>query len=335
MKKFGLFVLILMLTGFIFGSKVVKIPDILKPTTIAVDDDQLYITEAATIYIYSLKDFSLKKKFGKKGEGPQEFNVNPMRGIRLHIQPDQIIVDCQGKVAYYGKDGTFKKEMRSVPTFAQYMPLGEKFAGIGFAGDSKGGYIAVSIYDSHLKKEKEIHKMSVPNPEKDGINPITVLTLPYLYTCDNKIFVGGKDGSIEAFDAGGQKLPPIIKEYKKVKITQEHKKKYIQFFSTDQRFKAFYERDKNRIGFSEYFPIVRNFHIEDKILYILTFREEDGKSEFLIYDINGKLLKTTLLPFEEMSPIALYPYTIKKGKLYQLIDNPKTEEWELHITEVR
>jgi hypothetical protein len=42
-------------------------PDILKPEFIQVDGDELFINEGPSIFIYSLKDFKLKKKFGKQG----------------------------------------------------------------------------------------------------------------------------------------------------------------------------------------------------------------------------------------------------------------------------
>ena len=39
-----------------------------------------------------------------------------------------------------------------------------------------------------------------------------------------------------------------------------------------------------------------------------------------------------MVPFAESEFLCAYPYTITKGALYQLNENPDTEEWELRIT---
>jgi hypothetical protein len=38
---------------------------------------------------------------------------------------------------------------------------------------------------------------------------------------------------------------------------------------------------------------------------------------------------------EKMKRKAQYPLTIKNGKLYQILENPDSEEWELHIAAIR
>jgi hypothetical protein len=41
-----------------------------------------------------------------------------------------------------------------------------------------------------------------------------------------------------------------------------------------------------------------------------------------------------MVPFKEAEFLQAYPYTINNGKLYQLKENPDTDEWELHSHEV-
>ena len=71
-RKINLFILLLFFSGSVsvFAAKIVPLQELRKPETIAVDCSQIYITESASIYIYSLKDFRLIKKFGQAGEGP-------------------------------------------------------------------------------------------------------------------------------------------------------------------------------------------------------------------------------------------------------------------------
>jgi hypothetical protein len=56
-----------------------------------------------------------------------------------------------------------------------------------------------------------------------------------------------------------------------------------------------------------------------------------------IYSEEGKLLKTVFVPLVEtdmlLPPVYNY-YTIKQGKLYRLVENVDTEEWNLYISAI-
>jgi hypothetical protein len=52
--------------------KVASFPDILKPGMIIVRGGRLFVTEGATISIYSMKDFTRIKTFGKPEKGHEE-----------------------------------------------------------------------------------------------------------------------------------------------------------------------------------------------------------------------------------------------------------------------
>jgi hypothetical protein len=66
---------------------------------------------------------------------------------------------------------------------------------------------------------------------------------------------------------------------------------------------------------------------------VQTFKKIDGKTGFLIFDLDGKYLKTTFLPLVFQDIITPYLFTIDGGKLYQLAEN-EDEEWELRISEI-
>jgi hypothetical protein len=74
------------------------------------------------------------------------------------------------------------------------------------------------------------------------------------------------------------------------------------------------------------------FHVTGGKIYVMTNKETVGKNEFIIFDLKGNVLKKLFIPvapFEE-SMIPLF-YTISNGKLYHLVDNEETEEWEVRI----
>lgn len=339
MKKFNAFVLVLLLTGFVFAGKAVPFPDILKPETIAVDNQYIYITEGAAVHIYSLKDFSLKKKFGKPGEGPQEFKLFPGVALRLTVLPEYLLLESMGKLSYFTKEGNFKKEMKThivSPMFGRYKPIGEGFVGMAPFREDKKLFVKITLYDSTVKEIKGIFKIetSVPRPGHD-INPITITRIPSLYVYDNKIFFDGDNGIIHVFNESGKELQSIKHAYEKEKVTEAHRNNYINYFQSHPIYKRLYAQDKDRVKFPEYFPPLRRYHIADKQIYVLTYKVKENKSEFFIFDLDGKLIKHTFLPVMEKNAVEMNPYTSKNGKLYHLMEDEETEKWELHITEIK
>ena len=82
------------------------------------------------------------------------------------------------------------------------------------------------------------------------------------------------------------------------------------------------------------FPAIRDYYVADGRIYVLTYKEEDGKSEWLIFDLAGKFLKRLFLPYQYMTPVDGYPTAVKNETLYQLIESEEGEEWALHITDL-
>lgn len=78
-----------MISGFVFGEVVATFSEVMKPGGMKISKDYIYITQGTTIYIYSISDYKLKKKFGKSGEGPKEFN----RFAALIIQKNKLIIN--------------------------------------------------------------------------------------------------------------------------------------------------------------------------------------------------------------------------------------------------
>jgi hypothetical protein len=327
-------IIVLLLSVLLSAEKAAPLPELMKPGQIKADKNNIYVVEGATIYIYSLKDFSLRKKFGKKGEGPQEFMLPPPGRVELIIRPDALLVNSLGKLSYFTTGGEFQKEIKiSVIMDSWVSPLGNRFAGVCFRQEDNIFYNTINIFDEELKKGEEIFKFkSALQPGK--VDFITAARLPLLCTMEDKIYFGGKDGDIYVFDDKGKKLSTIRHEYEKVKLSEARKKMYIDFFKTDPRYKQGWEQFGKQAQFPAYFPVLRDLTVSDGKLYILTYKEKDGKREFYISGTDGKLIKKTMLLLPEMNPLELYPYTINNNKLYQLIENEDSETWELHITKI-
>jgi hypothetical protein len=338
MKKCTLFLVVMLFTGLGVSAEKVVLPELLDPNTIAVDKDQIFITDGVSVYIYSLTDFGLKKKFGKKGEGPREFLAPPQTGgLRLDVQPDYILINSIGKVSYFSRTGEFQKVIKGKAGFAVYRPLGSQFAGLGFAQDNNLVYTTVNIYDSQLEKVKEIHRQKGFFQMGRKMNPL--LKPPGVLTSGtDRIIVNTRiDGIILVFNGKGEKHCTITHDYEKFKLTDEHKKAILHFYKTDPRIKDNWGYIKDKIEFPTAFPEVQSFTVNNNKVYAQTHRREENKAEFFIFDLdNGKFLKKVFLPFADKNPfVEISPYTVNNDVFYQLVENAGKEKWELHIHPVK
>jgi hypothetical protein len=85
--------------GFSFGKTTAVLPDIYKPGFLSIDGCNVYIIDRDTVNIYSFGDYKFKKKFGDRGEGPQEFKYEI--GFLINTSTEYILVESLGKMSYF------------------------------------------------------------------------------------------------------------------------------------------------------------------------------------------------------------------------------------------
>ena len=323
-----------MTAAFLFPGQTITLGEVMQPGSITVDDSQLYITENATIFIYTLQDFTLKKKFGKEGQGPQEFAIHPRVPLSVDASTDVLIINSLGKVSFFSKNGEFIKEVRAMPNYYNFQPIGDQFLGLGQVFEENALYNTVNIFDSELKKLREIYRADsgLKGPGKG----IQVLSKPFLYQGYKRmIMLPGKDDShIDAFDLQIKKMFTVTVKCDRLKVTQDFKDKVIHYFKTSSRTKDIYEVLLKPVNFPEYFPVYQAFFVVDDKIIVLTWKKEKERNEFFIYDLTGKFVKKTWIPLVYQNELEFYPLTINNGKLYQLIEDLDNEEWRLHISTV-
>ena len=340
MKKFIMvFVLICWAAGFVFPGKVAVFPGLANPFYILADNSQLYITDGPVINIYSLTDYKPVKKFGRAGEGPREFKLNPRRSAGsafIFIHPDYILANSLGKVLYFSKKGEFIKETRVNTRARRFRTLGQGFAGEEFVREKDNMRYSVRfIYNSNFKRVKELYRRQSFSQPQGDMNPFYMVS-PIMEVYRDRVYINDPEGlTIYVFDANGNQLPSIKHNYDKLVITDDYKNEMLNWYKTYPSFKDRWPQWKDRLKFPGYFPAIRWFNVIDDKIYVLTHKQENEKSEFIILDLDGKFLKKAMVPLVEKDERLWYPYTIKNDKLYQLIENPDEEEWELHVKEIK
>jgi len=328
------FLFFVLLAGVCSGERVAVFLDLSDPAGIHSDGERIYIVERATIRIYSSADYRFINVFGKRGEGPGEFRTGQEDSVLLNVQPDYLAVNSQGKIVFFKKDGTYTREI-ATPAGRWLRPLGKNYVGMRYLYDEDGTRNhVVSLYDAQCRKVKEIYREKAEiQPRLKTIDAVS-WTRQIFRTYNEQVFIDGKNKTIHVFDNKGDKRYDISLDYEQIKITGDIKQKYISFYKEKSPFwRTRWERLKAWYRFPDYLPVIRDFFVADGKIVIQTFKEENNKSELLVLDTKGKLLKRIFLPLVKNSLIFYHSWAIGNGQIYQLVEN-EDEEWELHVTKI-
>jgi hypothetical protein len=332
-KKYLIFILFLLLFSAVHAKQIVIIPDAFNPAQLYVTNERMYIVDGVTILIYALKDFQLIKKIGKDGEGPGEFKDAI---YWIYFRDNHMIVNSQAKVSYFSPEGEFIKEKKAFAgsRAGDFCPIGNQFVAVQFLTEKQTFFKTVNIYDSKLKKIKEIYR------GKEDFQPgkyMKAYSEPKTFTVHgDKIYVSFEnDFKISVFNNQGEKLFTIEKEYQRLEVTEEHRQAAHLYYKTDPYYKKYYERIKPLLEFPAHLPAVKTFAFSEDKLYVHTYNKKDKKTEFYVFTPMGKFVESVFLPIigeEEFTYQLQTIYEFKNGKLYQLVENEDTEEWEVHIS---
>jgi hypothetical protein len=325
-----IYVMIIIFIGgglFLFPERLATLPEIMKPGSICVDNNQLYVAERSSIYLYSTKDFKLVKQFGKQGEGPGEFKNNPI----IKAFPDYLLINSFGKLIYFSRNGELIKEKKTTGrfTFLVY-PLGDNFVGlqVKFNRESKKRSYAITLFDKDFKSIKDVAESE---RRMQGRSQTIEMEMVHDYlghdVYGENIYVGdtNKGFFFEVFNSKGNKLYQIEKEYEQLEVTDEYKNNYIE----NMKKSTFYKRVKDRVKFTckKYFPAFKNFSINSGKIYVFTYKIKDKKQEVIIMDLKGNILKKTFFPDDVI-------YSIDNDRFYYLKENEEKEEWELFVEKI-
>jgi hypothetical protein len=336
MKITSLIISLLIILNFAFAEKVIVLPDLVNPNSIIIDNDNMYITEGTSVYIYSLKDFKLLKKFGGKGQGPGEFITLPGIDMRLYILNNHLFINSISKISIFTKKGIFVKEIRTKKRDADFQPMDKIFVGSSVIMKDKVQYQIINIYNANLKKIKEIFRQKTPfQPDNliTGFNPlIQFQSTSQFYSMCNRIFIKDNNGIIHVFKATGKEIFLIKHNFEKLKVTNNHKEEVYNYYKNHPGTKMIFKAIKNKMKFPTYFPYIRNYKVNDNRIYVLPYAKKNGISCFYIFNMKGKLVEKIPVKIEEKNILELYPFFIKGRKLFQLVENE--EEWELHIKSI-
>jgi hypothetical protein len=326
------FILLLVLPWSSIRAKIAATLQLLtNPTGIAVKGHRIYIADFPAIYIYSLKDFRLIKKFGKQGAGPGEFLPRSSKDkFFIYLLDETVFVESNGRVSFFILNGDFLKEFNVAAVGYRFQPFGNRFLGKKRVMEERSVYGTINLFDKRFKRVKEVFR--VPYSIQPGkkilvFNPNDFRYHPgenYLYIRDSKEF------AVKIYDNHFKLVSTIKREnYTLRKILPEDKKKMHSVFKV--ALKERYAVLRHRITFPETFAAIRNILMDGGKLYIITFKKQEEGVECFLYTPEGTFIQKLHIPLIFENILQYYPYTIHNGSLYQLIENEDAEEWELHV----
>jgi hypothetical protein len=347
-------ILIFLLLGqVVWAEKIGTLKEVFKPQMIKVFQNDLFVVEKHNYFIYALNGLQLKKKVGKLGEGPGEFQPDPARTIVITAFPEYIIGESRHKIVYFSRTGEYIKELRKLPEIIQTLPLGKNYAALHILyGQDGKNYFVVSIYSPEMKELKTIYKQKFFTFE----NSVFVMpdSLNYCVAGD-KLFVDqSPDGFvIGVYDSEGNKLKEIRQNYKPIPVTTAQKEAAfnayldIPFFQRlikeQGRAAAVTEAKKANLIYPDDYPPIQYMMVDNQKLYVKTYNKKNNKEEYLVMDLDGKGLKSFYLPevrdvdfLVQMQGDKKY-YTIHNNKFYylKLTDVDDEEVWEVHMEPIR
>ncbi len=349
MKKLMLLLTVILLSFPVLtgaAQKLGEIPELMKPGMLEVDDNKLYVVQGATVHVFSLENLKEIHRFGKKGEGPGELPTVPRWNNRLLITPDAIYMEGERKIIRFDKQGNFLSETRKPFESAMFIPVGKNFIAKKHRLEKQKSFMLLSLYDADMKEIKELYRQEFvqqPNPG-GGVKIDLFGDMLNVGVIGDKIFI---DKSPEGFvldvlNSSGKKLYRIQKEVTPLKVTAAHKETAIELVKQDplvrERIKRFGSwanlKKVIHFHFSPTKPAIRDFLAADGKLYARTFKEKEGKEEYIIMNPKGNLLRTAWVPRVVTDGLkdrltGVRRWTIRNGNMYYLLENETTETWEL------
>ncbi len=328
-------------TGFGYAEKLSVLPGLNSPTTIEIVDNELFVIDSVVVYVFSLKDYKLVRKFGKRGEGPGELLPNPEISPQMEVLDGKVYVSTPTKSICFSKEGKMLSEKKFAVFSPQIIHHGKYYALTKAAEGSDGiQRFKVGLYDANMKGVKDIYSRNREAAYKKGKIEIPPFLL-YIRSYKDKLYVFDhvKGFHIDVFDKDGKPLKPIDVDYDKVKVTKAYEKELFDWLSIQPHYKESTMDVKSMIAVAEYLPVMKTFLISEDKIYVQTYVEKDGKSEFVIVDLKGKVLKKLFLPVEidamkiQASPDVLFAF--RGDTCYCIKENTEDEVWVLHKFSVK
>ena len=332
MKKLLIIVLLVLFYSLLGASEIFDLPDLLSPHTMTIQGQDIYIAAKSQVFIYEYPN-SLKKVFGKKGEGPGEFREYFDQGLLVSLEGNKICVCSNGRISFFNKDCTFINEKKTGIGHT-YSAFKNGLVGMRFYTEDNFACNHIVLVDNNMKLVKNLQKKIHWFQPGKSIDPVNVHNPRYSVMGDS-IYTEDPEGQIHIFNSTGNNIGVARADYQRVEVSEKDQAMYHEYYKNHKYYKDRYNELKHLIKFPKHFPPVKFFDCSDNNIYVLTFVRKDGANEFFIFDKTGKFkrklfVKMKDIPLQEVNPLI----RIANHKVFQLFEDQDEEIWQLFVTEI-
>jgi hypothetical protein len=318
--------LILILVSFLYNplsssTDALLLEKVMKPHALLITKKHIVVAGEKTVQLYSLKDGSFIRFFGRLGMGPGEFSSRP----QIYFQPpDTLLINSRMKLTIFNLDGTHIKDVKFPQMISKIIPLDSKYMASLFniVGEKRAYSHSAALCDSRFQLIKKLDEHITPNP----IRRIDVIFFKWDFKVyQNKVFIIKPQNNgllINVFDHNGNSVYSINKEFEKIKVPREFVQKKREEIKKAK--KEYWPLLKDTLYFPAFFPVVQNFFINDHKIYIKTWLSRDDLIQFIVMDLRGMEQKAVYMP--DTGKL----FAIDTGRYFYLKENIEKEIWELH-----
>ena len=263
----------------------------------------------------------LINKFGKKGQGPGEFNMPS--GIQITPEGNLMIEDVTNRrLSYYSFQGEHIKDVSTATKLAMVRVLISKQGNMfgmqmGMPADAGEGklFYEFNMLDKELNSLFTLAKIEFPIPIPGSGNKMNIMDMTAPYQFDSKgniLFSRNQDYEIKVFNPVGKNIRTIKKNYKPIKITQEDIDEMLERFPSN----AGGINTREMFEFPDNFPPFQNFTLDEQDrIYVRTYVKGKNEGEYVIdiFDAKGIFISQLVTKADFR--------LIKNNKIYSVEEN--------------
>jgi hypothetical protein len=306
----------------------IPLPSLEKPDAIVMNSAYIAVADGTSVKLFDGSTFQFIRTIGREGQGPGE----SQDFAYPQLLPEHILVSSTNKISYFTFDGDLIKEKKHALMASNVLAVKDKYVAfviIRPVDRSEDFQLAYNLYDSDFRKIRELHRGEwfIKKNRRRGFFEI------FFYdTCQDKIVLAHRQGFvIEILDAEGNVIHSIKPEVQLIPFTKEDKEEVIRYWRQERGYnQEQIESLDRRTDFPEHYPPLLTGRVDNGKIYAVTYRQEGGRRECLVFDLAGRFIKRTWLSLAMAAPNSAGPFAIRGDTLYQLIYDEKDHVWKLH-----
>lgn len=312
---------------------VAKLPQVMEPFYMTIVNGRLYIVEgSASVQMYDLgaKGAAFVKAFGRQGQGPGEFNFIYL----VRVLGDHLDVSGTNTLARFSLAGEFMDQVSvPVPFFkGAIYRLGDRYVIGNLDFGEKGTTRTIRLVDQNFKTVKEIASLTIP----EGLDRINVAAdFISARVAGDRVFVvtTGEESFVAVFDPKGGQIQSFKLPLKRAKMTASLKEAILKPLKDGFEPKSQWPEFEKRLYFPDRAPGLEYFDVAAGKIFARTYNYKNDLVEFVIFDLQGKELARTFLPFTgRISNGVLFCFY--EGRYYYLKESDDGEGWDLNSRKV-